>query len=196
MVKPTAGHCQLSTVNCQLTSSFSVLVVSLLLGLVGLALVPRLSVQLIPGRSHASVSVHCSMRETSPELTDMELTVPIERTLAQLRGVQHIRSTSGRGTAVVQVSLDKWTDPAVFRFEAATVLRQLYPKLPATASYPVAYLNRPAENGAFKSMEQLAQVRGIGLATVERNRERIIITAPPARQAEATPRTASAGIAR
>jgi len=132
-------------------SSFSVLVVSLMLGLIGLALVPRLSVQLMPSRSHASVSVYCSMGEASPELTDMELTVPIERTLAQLRGVQHIRSTSGRGTAVVQVSLDKWTNPAVFRFEAATVLRHLYRKLPATASYPVAYLNRPAENSAFRS---------------------------------------------
>src|SRR5690606_17171254 len=49
----------------------------------------------------------------------------------------------------VHVSLDKWTDPATFRFEAATVLRQLYTQLPATASYPAVYLNRPPESNAF-----------------------------------------------
>lgn len=33
-------------------------------------------------------------------------------------------------------------------------------------------------NGAFRSAEQLAMVKGIGLKTVESNRERIIISAP------------------
>src|SRR5690606_28503454 len=70
---------------------------------------------------------------------------------ARLHGVQHIRSTSGHGTASVHVSLDEWTDPAAFRFEATTVLRQLYPQLPATASYPIVYLNRPPESNAFGS---------------------------------------------
>lgn len=132
-------------------SSFSILVISLMLGLVGLALIPRLSIQLTPSRSYASVTVQCAMRGASPEVVDLEVTNPIERTLARLHGVQHIRSTSGHGTASVHVSLDKWTDPAAFRFEATTVLRQLYPQLPATASYPIVYLNRPPESNAFGS---------------------------------------------
>ncbi|MEC3880609.1 efflux RND transporter permease subunit [Parapedobacter sp. 10938] len=129
--------------------AFSILVVCLMLGLVGLALIPQLSIQLTPSRSYASVTVQCAMRGASPEVVDLEVTNPIERTLARLHGVQHIRSTSGHGTANVHVSLDKWTDPATFRFEATTVLRQLYPQLPATASYPVVYLNRPAASNAF-----------------------------------------------
>ncbi|MFC7526956.1 efflux RND transporter permease subunit [Parapedobacter sp. GCM10030251] len=132
-------------------SSFSILVISLMLGLVGLVLIPQLSIQLIPSRSYASVTVHCSMLEASPEVVDMELTNPIERTLARLHGVQRIRSTSGQGAANVHVALDKWTDPAKFRFEAATVLRQLYPQLPATASYPTVYLNRPTAGYEFGS---------------------------------------------
>lgn len=129
--------------------SFSILIVFLMLALLGVALIPRLSIQLTPSRSYASVTVQCNMRGASPEVVDLEVTTPIERTLARLHGVQHIRSTSGHGTANVHVSLDKWTDPATFRFEATTVLRQLYAELPATASYPMVYLNRPRESNAF-----------------------------------------------
>ncbi|GAB1408842.1 hypothetical protein MASR1M8_27620 [Thermomonas brevis] len=40
-------------------------------------------------------------------------------------------------------------------------------------------------NGAFKSPEQLAMVKGIGLKTVEKNRDRIVVrtVAAPGRQA-------------
>lgn len=34
-------------------------------------------------------------------------------------------------------------------------------------------------NGPFKSADQLASVKGIGLATVEKNRDRIEVTAAP-----------------
>ena len=36
------------------------------------------------------------------------------------------------------------------------------------------------ENGPFKSADQLAEVRGIGLKTVEKNRDRIVVGATPA----------------
>lgn len=38
-------------------------------------------------------------------------------------------------------------------------------------------------NGPFRSVEQLAQVSGIGLKTVEKNRDRIVVGAAPARSA-------------
>ncbi len=38
------------------------------------------------------------------------------------------------------------------------------------------------EHGAFKSAEQLAQVKGIGLKTVEKNRDRIALGGAPARK--------------
>lgn len=50
---------------------------------------------------------------------------------------------------------------------------------PAKAEAIVAYRK---EHGAFKSPEQLAQVKGIGLKTVEKNRDRIVLVGgPPAR---------------
>nr|WP_226468884.1 ComEA family DNA-binding protein [Luteimonas panaciterrae] len=55
---------------------------------------------------------------------------------------------------------------------------------PTKAEAIVAYRK---QNGAFRSPEQLAMVKGIGLKTVEKNRDRILIGA-----SSAAPRTAAA----
>jgi competence protein ComEA len=54
--------------------------------------------------------------------------------------------------------------------DAATIDRALVNIGPSKAQAIVAY--RKA-NGAFKSAEQLAMVKGVGLKTVEKNRDRI-----------------------
>jgi competence protein ComEA len=68
--------------------------------------------------------------------------------------------------------------------DAATLDQVLVNVGPTKAEAIVAY--RKA-NGAFKSAEQLALVKGIGLKTVEKNRDRIVVGgAAPARKAAAT----------
>ena len=68
--------------------------------------------------------------------------------------------------------------------DAATLDRVLDGVGPSKAEAIVAH--RKA-NGPFKSVEQLAAVKGIGLSTVERNRDRIVIAggAPAAGKAAA-----------
>lgn len=63
--------------------------------------------------------------------------------------------------------------------DAATIDRVLLNVGPAKAEAIVAY--RKA-NGAFRSPEQLAMVKGIGLKTVEKNRDRIVVGGAPARK--------------
>jgi competence protein ComEA len=58
--------------------------------------------------------------------------------------------------------------------DAATIDRVLLNVGPAKAEAIVAY--RKA-NGAYRSAEQLAMVKGIGLKTVEKNRDRIVLGA-------------------
>ncbi len=70
--------------------------------------------------------------------------------------------------------------------DAATIDRVLINVGPSKAEAIVAH--RKA-NGAFKSAEQLALVKGIGLKTVEKNRDRIVVGGAPARKpAKAAPR--------
>lgn len=56
--------------------------------------------------------------------------------------------------------------------DAATLDSVLLNVGPAKAQAIVEYRR---EHGAFKSVEQLAMVKGIGLKTVEKNRERITV---------------------
>lgn len=66
--------------------------------------------------------------------------------------------------------------------DAATLERVLVNIGPSKAQAIVEY--RQA-NGPFRSAEQLAQVKGIGLKTVERNLDRIEVGTPPARNGNA-----------
>lgn len=71
--------------------------------------------------------------------------------------------------------------------DAATLDRVLVNVGPAKADAIVAY--RKA-HGPFRSAEQLAQVQGIGLKTVEKNRDMILVggAAAPAKAPVAAPR--------
>ena len=63
--------------------------------------------------------------------------------------------------------------------DVATLDRVLLNIGPAKAQAIVAY--RTA-NGPFRSIEQLALVKGIGLKTIEKNRDRIVVGAVPKRR--------------
>ncbi len=77
--------------------------------------------------------------------------------------------------------------------DAATLDRVLLNVGLSKAEAIVAYRK---QNGAFKSAEQLASVKGIGLKTVEKNRDRIVIGgAVPAKAAAPTSKAKSKGVA-
>lgn len=73
--------------------------------------------------------------------------------------------------------------------DAATLDRVLVNIGPAKAE---AIVEHRKANGAFRSAEQLALVKGVGLKTIEKNRDRIVVGAVPARRpAAATARAAA-----
>jgi len=127
-------------------SAFGTVVVFALLICIGAALVPQLSVRLLPDRTHASLTVSARLPGASPETTELELATPLEAALSRLKGIAGITSVSSQGHCRIRLQLDKWTDPEAFRFEASALVRQLYPRLPAHASYPSVSLNRPDED--------------------------------------------------
>ncbi|MDR3094260.1 MAG: efflux RND transporter permease subunit, partial [Bacteroidales bacterium] len=55
----------------------------------------------------------------------------------------NISSVSGNNYGYITIDFDKTTDMDAARFEVASAIRQLYPKLPEGVSYPTLSLNRP-----------------------------------------------------
>ncbi|HEX5756338.1 MAG TPA: helix-hairpin-helix domain-containing protein [Arenimonas sp.] len=68
--------------------------------------------------------------------------------------------------------------------DAATLDRVLTGVGPSKAEAIVAHRK---QNGSFKSADQLVAVKGIGLATVEKNRDRIVVGTAPAPKTAAAP---------
>lgn len=68
--------------------------------------------------------------------------------------------------------------------DATTLDRVLVGIGPSKAEAIVIYRK---QNGAFKTADQLAGVKGIGLATIEKNRDRIVVGGVVAGPAKAAP---------
>ena len=121
----------------QQTSSFSILVVSMILMIIGGALIPQLPVHLQPTRTMKSLSVRFSWPDASPRLLEQEVTAPLEGLLNTIRGVSKISSSSGNGSGYISLEFDKNVDMDAMRFEVASKIREIYPKLPDRVGYPV-----------------------------------------------------------
>ncbi|MEZ0470615.1 ComEA family DNA-binding protein [Luteimonas salinilitoris] len=72
--------------------------------------------------------------------------------------------------------------------DAATLESALVNIGPSKAEAIVAHRK---EHGVFKSVEELATVKGVGLKTVERNRDRIELGSAPQRRTTAAPAASS-----
>lgn len=126
-------------------SSFTWIVLFLALALVGLSFLPLLPVKLAPSQVLPSLSVSFNMNGSSSRIVEIEVTSKLEAMLARMKGVKSIESTSGNGWGRVNISFDKHTSMDIARFEASTIVRQMWPLMPENATYPVVSVRRPDE---------------------------------------------------
>lgn len=127
-------------------SAFTLIVAFVCVALVGLALIPLLPVKLNPSRNLPGFSVSFSMYGSSARVVEMETTSKLEAMLARIKGVRDINSTSGNGWGRIYVSLDKHVNIDMARFEASTIVRQLWPELPQEVSYPYIQMQGTADD--------------------------------------------------
>jgi len=134
-------------------SAFKILIITIILTVLGVFIIPRLSVKLNPTSTLPSINVSFSWPNAAPYVIEREITSKLEGGLSLLKGLSKIESTSNLGGGSITLSFDKYTDIDVARFETATIIRQLYKKLPERASYPTLRVNRPDadEQRAFLS---------------------------------------------
>ncbi len=117
-------------------SSFSVILVFVVLTIIGAGVIPLLNVQYTPTQKKSEISINYSWDNASAKLIEMEITSKIEGLIFTVQGCSKIESHSAKGSGRVTAQFKKGEDMEMIRFEIATLLRQIYKKLPQGVSYP------------------------------------------------------------
>ncbi len=117
-------------------NSFSINIVFLLLGIVGFALIPYLSIQLQPTRKENSLSISYSWKQVPAEALEREVTSRLEGILSTIAGLQQITSSSSKGTGNITLHFSDKVNLEAVRFETNSLLRDVYRKLPEGVSRP------------------------------------------------------------
>ena len=128
--------------------SFSVLTLFICLSIIGISVIPLLSVQLKPNRSSKSLSVSFSWHNASAKIIEQEVTSKLEGLFNSLEGIKEISSTSKKESGNINILLKKKTDVDIIRFEITNIIRQNYQNLPDGVSYPRVSINKSVENNS------------------------------------------------
>ena len=126
-------------------SSFSVILIMVVLMVVGLVLTPLLNIQYAPSTKRNHITVYFGYSNASARVTEQEVTSKIEGALSAIDGVDEVYAGSrfGGGSITIQFKESKKIDVA--RFEIATQIRQIYSSLPEGTSYPAINMSSSGE---------------------------------------------------
>lgn len=118
-------------------SDFTVCLTMIIVMISGAALLPRLDVGIKPPpRQGKTLTVEYKWRGVSAQVIEHGVTSVIEGVASGVKGVESVSSESFSGRGRVRIQLKKTADVSAVRFEIASVLRQIYPRLPEGVSYP------------------------------------------------------------
>lgn len=116
--------------------AFSVLLIMAALAVIGVAMLPMLNVQYTPSPVERKINVSFTWPDASARLIEQSVTSRIEGALSAITGSESVSSRSSKGSGRVTIRFRKGTEMAAARFEVASAIRNLYPKLPEEVSYP------------------------------------------------------------
>ena len=117
-------------------NTFTTNIILVVFLLIGLALIPKLTVKLNPGRSLPALYVNFSYYNASPQIVEKQVTSKLEGLFSTVKGLEKLISQSGSGWGSLELQFDKKADIQQARFEVLGLIRQIYPDLPQEVSYP------------------------------------------------------------
>ena len=144
---------------------FRILIVFVVVSILGLAVVPMLSVDLNPRERSPILSVGYSIANASPEIVEKLATSPLEGAFSRLSELKEINSSSNYNGGSITLTFDKKADMEMKKFEIASMIRQIYPQMDQRVGYPVVSQSSQARaeekspiliysvNGPFASFE-------------------------------------------
>ena len=128
-------------------SAFTTIVVFIVLVIIGIALFPKISIQLESKKFKPNLTISFSYRDRPPHIVEQDVTSRLEGLLNTIRGVSKVKSTSNIGRGSINLEFDKREDIDAIRFEVASLIREVYPKLPNDVSHPMIQYNKDSNVG-------------------------------------------------
>lgn len=118
-------------------SPFKIVLSFVIVALLGYLFIPKLSVDLVPNTQLPVITISYSLPDAPPEILEQQATGPLENALSQISRIKNIYSVSGYGQGSIEITFDKDVDIAFKKFEASSIVRQVYKKLNTQLSYPI-----------------------------------------------------------
>jgi multidrug efflux pump subunit AcrB len=118
-------------------NSFSISIIFLVFSIIGLALLPKISLQLKPNHKGQSVHVSYNWGNLSAEVVEKEVTAPLEGVLSAIKGIKDVTSESRKGEGKISLTFKKGVDIDAARFEVSSLMRSVYKKLPEGVTLPI-----------------------------------------------------------
>lgn len=146
-------------------TAFRVLIAFVVLGILGFAVVPLLSVDLNPREREPVLTIGYGIPRSSPEIIEKLATSPLEGAFSQLSELKKIKSVSNYDRGSITLTFDKKSDMELKKFEVLALIRQVYPQLDERLTYPIVTQSAQARddfktpiltysvNGPFASFE-------------------------------------------
>jgi multidrug efflux pump subunit AcrB len=127
-------------------TAFRVLIAFVVLGILGFAVVPLLSVDLNPREREPVLTIGFGIPRSSPEIIEKLATSPLEGAFSQLSELKKIKSVSNYDRGSITLTFDKKADMEMKKFEVLALIRQVYPQLDERLSYPIVTQSAQARN--------------------------------------------------
>ncbi|WP_338792248.1 efflux RND transporter permease subunit [Bernardetia sp. MNP-M8] len=118
-------------------SPFRIVLCFLVFALLGIFVIPFLKVELNPSPKLHSLTVRFSLSNASPEILENQATAPLENALSSITHLKEINSVSNYNQGQITLKFDKETDLQLKKFEVSMLIRQVYPTLISSLSYPL-----------------------------------------------------------
>ena len=118
--------------------NFSILLVMCILMVIGVALTPRLDISNEPRPEQGkTLTISYWWENASAKVVEQNITSRVEAAVSVVKGVEKVSSVSQFGSGRVIVEMKPKANVSMAKFEIASILRQLRPKLPEDMTFPV-----------------------------------------------------------
>ncbi len=160
-------------------SAFKIFIITLIAVILGAFFIPKLSVRLNPTHKKPSITVQYNWAGASSYAVENKITAVLEAGFSTIKGLQNISSKSSKESGYITLTFDKYTNIDIARFETATLIRQLYNKLPKQTTYPTISVNKPDDDEAtaFLSYAVNAPLTPFQIQEIVKNRIEPVIGA-------------------